>query len=164
MYNLSQKELLEEKLWDSFKNLSTKIANSKIGRLTKQVGTGALEVAKLAAPETTSKLNAARQKAGEIAQKISDAGKTMEEKVLRYLATRNLMPLPNKKIELVETFANGDTKWSTEVGRMGYDPASPKKPIIIQNFTYPQVIIYHEKKNNSFKLLLEPAMRRYGAV
>ena len=155
MYKLSQRELLEEGLWDKFKD-------TKVGRGLRKVGQFGAEIAKVVAPNTSSQVGSIVQKYRDAKQNISQAGRKMEDRVIEFLDGYSLMP-DDSEVKMLKSFPNGDSQWRVKVGKKDVDPNTGESKVV-QRYNFPIAIILHDKKSNSFKFLTEPAQRRTGAV
>lgn len=156
MYNFTQKELLEEGFWDSLKN-------SKIGRIGKRFGQGGLEVLKAVAPKTSSQFGGMVQGTRDAFSRIGKAGRKMEDRILEWLDERGLMPLPeNPEIKKIRSFADGNSQWRVEVGKKSVNQNG--EPYVSLKYTYPTAIVLHNKKDDTFKFVLQPDNRRVKRV
>lgn len=155
MYKLSQRELMEEGLWDKFKD-------TKLGRGLRKAGQIGLEVTRAIAPNTISQAGNIIQGVRNAKQRIGQAGRKMEDRIIEFLDSYGLMP-DNSEIKKLKSFPNGDSQWRVEVGKKDVDPNTGESKVI-QRYNFPVAIILFNRQQNSFKFLTEPAQRRTGAV
>lgn len=151
MYKLSQRELLEEGLWNKFKN-------SKIGRRINQGIQAGKEIAKAFAPKTTQQLGSMIDNTRQSFTNINQAKKTMAQLVAEWLDERGLIPI--SKIVEVSKYADGNSQWKVDVAKKGVDDNG--KAVIAGKFKLPTAIILYNAKDKSFRFTLEPAQRRQG--
>jgi len=153
MYKFSQRELLEEGLWDSFKKGVNKVANSKIGRLAKtgfQIGK---EIGKVVAPNTSSQLANIRSAGRGILQRIGQAGKTIEERILDWMDEQGFVPIPNDIIKMGKNTPKGQ-HYTIKVAQKGITPEG--NSVAGKKFRYPQAIVLFDKDKDSFDWVIKP--------
>jgi hypothetical protein len=146
MYKLSQKELLEEGFWDTFKN-------SKIGRLGKRVIQGAKEVASVVAPNTSSQIGNIVKGVRGATQRIKQAGQTLEERISDWMDEQGIVPIPNDSIKSGKNTPKGQ-HYLVKVAQKGITPAGDTVPG--KKFKYPQAIILFDKDKGSFEWVIKP--------
>lgn len=153
MYKLSQKELLEEDLWDSFKKAKSKVANSTLGRLTKAIYQTGKEIGKVVAPNTSSQLANITQAGRGIRQRIKQAYQTIEERILDWMDEQGIVPIPDEKIKVGKNTPKGQ-HYLVKVAQKGVTPEGETVPG--KKFRYPQAIILFDKDKDIFEWVIKP--------
>jgi hypothetical protein len=153
MYKLSQRELLEEGLWDSFKKGVNKVANTKLGRLTKQAIQLGKEVGKFVAPNTSSQLANMVSGTRSGYQRIRQAGKTIEERILDWMDEQGFVPIPNDIIKMGKNTPKGQ-HYTVKVAQKGITPEG--NSVAGKKFRYPQAIVLFDKDKNVFEWVIKP--------
>ena len=153
MYKLSQRELLEEGLWDSFKTLKNKVVNSKIGRFTKGAIQFGREVGKVVAPNTTSKLANIASGYRSAKQRIGQAAQTIEERILDWMDEQGIVPIPNEKIKIGKNTPKGQ-HYLVKVAQKGV--TSKGESVAGKKFRYPQAIVLFDRDKNIFDWVIKP--------
>jgi len=153
MYKLSQRELLEEGLWDSFKKGVNKVANSKIGRLAKSGYQLGKEIGKVVAPNTSSQLANIRSAGRGIIQRVGQAYLTIEERILDWMDEQGIVPIPNDKIKVGKNTPKGQ-HYLVKVAQKGVTPTG--ETVAGKKFRYPQAIVLFDKDKDSFDWVIKP--------
>jgi hypothetical protein len=153
MYKLSQKGLLEEGLWDSFKKGYNKVADSKIGRLAKSGYQLGKEIGKVVAPNTSSQLANITQAGRGINQRIRQAYQTIEERILDWMDEQGIVPIPDEKIKMGKNTPKGQ-HYLIKVAQKGITPTGESVPG--KKFRYPQAIVLFDKDKDIFDWVIKP--------
>lgn len=153
MYKLSQRELLEEGLWDSLKKAKAKVANSKIGRFAKSAYQLGKEFGKVVAPDTSSKLANIRSAGRGIIQRVGQAYQTIEERILDWMDEQGIVPIPNEKIKIGKNTPKGQ-HYLVKVAQKGVTPEGESVPG--KKYRYPQAIILFDKDKDIFEWVIKP--------
>jgi hypothetical protein len=146
MYKFSQKELLEEGFWDTFKN-------SKIGRLGKKFYQGAKEVAGVIAPNTSSQIGNIVKGVRGATQRIKQAGQTIQERILDWMDEQGIVPIPDENIKLGKNTPKGQ-HYVVKVAQKGVTPTGDTVPG--KKFRYPQAIVLFDRDKDSFDWVIKP--------
>ena len=146
MYKLSQRELLEEGLWDSFKN-------SKIGRFTKGAIQLGKEIGKVVAPNTSSKLTNIASGFRSAKQRIKQSYQTLEERILDWMDEQGIVPIPDDKIKIGKNTPKGQ-HYLVKVAQKGVTPTG--ESVAGKKFRYPQAIVLFDKDKDIFEWVIKP--------
>jgi len=146
MHKHTQKELLDEGFWDPFK---------KVG---KQALQGAIELTKVALPQTYQNVSNIRKNIKLASGAIKQAGKTTEEIILDWIDEMGFIPTENSKPKKIRNFGGGKTHWALDVGVKGV--TDDGEPIIIKRFNEPRAIVQYDDVEQQIKFVLRPDRRR----
>jgi len=146
MHKHTQKELLDEGFWDPFK---------KVG---KQALQGAIELSKVALPQTYQNVSNIRKNIKLASGAIKQAGKTTEEIILDWIDEMGFIPTENSKPKKIRNFGGGKTHWALDVGVKGV--TDDGEPIIIRRFDEPRAIVQYDDVEQQIKFVLRPDRRR----
>ena len=141
MYKLSQRELLEEGLWDSFKRGLN---------VVKQVGK---EVGKIVAPNTSSKLTNIASGYRSAKQRIKQSYQTLEERILDWMDEQGIVPIPDEKIKIGKNTPKGQ-HYLVKVAQKGV--TSTGESVAGKKFRYPQAIVLFDKDKDIFEWVIKP--------
>jgi hypothetical protein len=152
MHKHTQKELIDEGFWDSFKTAA---------RVSKAIGK---EIAKVAIPQSYQNIKNVVGNIRGARRNIKTAFKTVEERIMDWIDEMGFTPVENAKIKKIRNFGGGKTHWAIDVGVKGVDKEG--NTIIIRNFKEPTAIVQYDDlkdgKSDSFniKFILRPDRRR----
>jgi hypothetical protein len=141
MYKFSQKELLEEGFWDTFKRGLN---------FAKQVGK---EVGKVVAPNTSSKLANITQASRGAIQRIKQSVKKIEERILDWMDEQGIVPIPNDTIKPGKNTPKGQ-HYVVKVAQKGVTPTG--ESVAGKKFRYPQAIVLFDRDKDSFDWVIKP--------
>lgn len=153
MYKLSQRELLEEGFWDSFKKGYGKLKDSKVGRLAQQLGQGVKEVANVVAPNTMSQAGNMIKSVRSAGQRIKQAGLKIEERILDWMDEQGIVPIPNDTVKLGKNTPKGQ-HYVVKVAQKGINKEGDTVPG--KKFRYPQAIVLFDREKNIFEWVIKP--------
>ena len=153
MYKFSQRELMEEGLWSSLMKAGNKISNSKIGRFAKGAIQLGKEIGKVVAPNTSSQLTNIIGGVRSARQRIGQAGKTIEERILDWMDEQGYVPIPNDIIKMGKNTPKGQ-HYVIKVAQKGITPEG--ESVAGKKFRYPQAIVLFDRDKDIFDWVIKP--------
>ncbi len=142
MHKFTQKELLEEGFWDSFKRGVTATFQ------------GAKEVANVFAPKTSAQISAIKKGSKDAFARIEQARKPIEERILDWMDEQGKVPIPGDTIKKGKNTPKG-RHYIIKVAEKGINQ---KTGDIVpgKKYLHPQAIILYDREKETFDWVVKP--------
>jgi hypothetical protein len=151
MKNYTQRELMNEGLWDKF-------MNSKVMGVAKQIGTAAKEITKTVAPEITDPISKMRDWSVNFGQKVKEAKIPFDQKLKNWISEQGKWAL--KEPKKTGTYAGGTIHYSVNIAEKGVDQKTGKETIG-RVYRDPNAIIGFEPIKKEFRWIVKPRSDSY---
>lgn len=151
MSKISQKELLSEGFWDKF-------ASSKPGRLISQGIEAGKQAASIVAPEIYDPLKKGVDKLRDVRASIKEAGKTIEEKIKRWVKEQGNFAISEPK--KIATYPDGKTHYSLRIAEKGVS-AIDNSEVAGRIYRNPSAVVGYNPRDKQFSWINKPRTDSY---